>query len=74
MSKIYCAYFGFKKEPFATEIAIKDILVTNPIQAVYDRFTYVSRLGAICVITGEVGAGKSTALRWSSAKLQNSKF
>jgi type II secretory pathway predicted ATPase ExeA len=41
---------------------------------VKDRFDYVLRIGAIGLVTGEVGSGKSTALRYAIEKLHPSEY
>jgi len=64
MSETYKAFFGLSKEPFVANIPTQDILVTPEVNAVAERFKYAVRLGATALITGEVGSGKSTALRW----------
>lgn len=74
MNKTYKAYFGFSKEPFVNDIHYKDILVTQELEAVAERIEYTVRLGAVALITGEVGAGKSTALRWSIQKFHPSEY
>jgi len=61
MSDAYKTFFGFHKEPFTAELALKDILQTEDIKGVSERFNYAVRLGAMAVVTGEVGSGKSTA-------------
>ena len=40
---------------------------------VNQRVDYAIRLGGIGLLTGEVGAGKSTALRWAAGRLHPSK-
>ncbi|MBT4285832.1 MAG: hypothetical protein HOD92_00730 [Deltaproteobacteria bacterium] len=60
MSEKYKSFFRLAKEPFVSDIPIKNILVTPEIEAVSERFKYAVRLGATALITGEVGAGKST--------------
>ena len=47
---------------------------TDDLIAVHQRITYTLALGAIALVTGEVGAGKSTALRWVCGQLHPSKF
>ncbi len=74
MSEKYKVFFGLEKEPFVSDIAIKDILVTPEIRAVSERFKYAVRLGATALITGEIGAGKSTALRWVINELRPSDY
>ena len=56
----YRSFFGLKKEPFGADINRNEILKTTELIDVKDRFDYVIRLGAIGLITGEVGSGKTT--------------
>jgi type II secretory pathway predicted ATPase ExeA len=64
MQNTYRQYFALQKEPFAAEVPRKEILVTKTLSAVQDRIHYALRLGAITLVTGEIGSGKSTALRY----------
>jgi type II secretory pathway predicted ATPase ExeA len=61
----YCQFFGFKTEPFNNEIATKDLFKFPSSQDVKDRFDYIINCGGVLVITGDVGSGKTTALRWA---------
>ncbi len=70
----YRTFFGFNKEPFDTDIGVAEILKTPELINVKDRFDYVLRLGAIGLVTGEVGSGKSTALRYALENLHPSAF
>ena len=74
MNNNYRVFFGFNKEPFDTDISTKEILKTPELVQVKERFDYVIRLGAIGLVTGEVGSGKSTALRYSMDKLHPSEY
>jgi general secretion pathway protein A len=74
MKHNYRAFFGFKKAPFAADIKTSDILKTPELTDVEDRFGYVISLGAIGLITGEVGSGKTTALRYALGKLHPSEY
>ena len=69
----YRPFFGFTKEPFTADLDLDGILLTEDLLAVSQRVEYVMRIGAIGLVTGEVGAGKSTALRWTSGQLHPSK-
>ena len=69
----YRTFFGFKKEPFSSDLDSDSVLETEALKAVHKRVEYVMRLGAIGLVTGEVGAGKSTALRWTVGKFHPSK-
>ncbi|MGA9752562.1 MAG: AAA family ATPase [Acidobacteriota bacterium] len=74
MSTNYRSFFGMSREAFPTDINIKDILETQDIAAIKERFDYTVRLGAIATLTGEVGSGKSTALRYVISKLHPSEY
>jgi general secretion pathway protein A len=70
----YRAFFGLAREPFTADLDLDAILQTEDLLAVYERIQYTVRLGAIALVTGEVGAGKSTALRWATGQLHPSKY
>jgi len=70
----YRAFFGLSKDPFTADLALDAILKTEDLLAVQERILYTVDLGAIALVTGEVGAGKSTALRWVSGSLHPSKY
>ncbi|MFV0437192.1 MAG: ExeA family protein, partial [Desulfopila sp.] len=70
----YRAFFGLSREPFTPDIDLDSILQTPELLAVNQRVEYVIRLGGIGLVTGEVGAGKSTALRWAAGRLHPSKY
>ncbi len=74
MNKNYRVFFGFKKEPFASNIPVADILQTKEVINVKQRFDYTVSIGGIGVVTGDVGSGKSTALRYALAKLHPSEY
>lgn len=68
----YRSFFGLTREPFTPDIELDAILQTPELLAVSQRIDYVIRIGGIGLLTGEVGAGKSTALRWAAGKLHPS--
>lgn len=70
----YCAFFGFEREPFPTELALKDIYETDALAGVKERFAYVLRIGGVALVTGEIGVGKSTALRYAAGALHPSQY
>lgn len=70
----YRAFFGLAREPFTANIELDGILQTPELLAVNQRVEYAIRLGGIGLLTGEVGAGKSTALRWAAGRLHPSKY
>lgn len=74
MSIKYRSFFGMTGEAFPTDISLRDILETQDIEAIKERFLYTVRLGAVATLTGEVGSGKSTALRYVISKLHPSEY
>jgi type II secretory pathway predicted ATPase ExeA len=64
MKNKYKVFFGLRKDPFAPDIDVKDILQTQQLQAAVNRFEYSIQIGAVYLITGEIGSGKSTAIRY----------
>lgn len=69
----YNVFFGFKSEPFSSEIGAKNLLKLPSMISVKERFDYVMN-GGIFVVTGEVGSGKSTSLRWSQSQYHPSQY
>jgi len=74
MNENYRTFFGLNKEPFDADIAMKDILQTDQLLDVKTRLDYVIRLGAVGLVTGEVGSGKSTAIRFAEGNLHPSEY
>ena len=64
MDTSYRQYFALQKEPFGADISQKDIMLTKPLVATQERIQYALRLGAVVLVTGEIGCGKSTTLRY----------
>jgi type II secretory pathway predicted ATPase ExeA len=74
MNTNYRSFFGLKKQPFGSDISLNEILKTAELIDVKQRFDYVIGLGAIGLITGEVGSGKSTAIRYAAEHLHPSEY
>jgi len=74
MNETYRTFFGFAKEPFASDLTLKEILQTEELIGVHKRFVYTLALGGIGLVTGEIGSGKSTALRYAAGKLHPSEY
>ncbi len=64
MDTSYRQFFALQKEPFGSDITRKDIMLTKPLVATQERIQYALRLGAVVLVTGEIGSGKSTTLRY----------
>jgi type II secretory pathway predicted ATPase ExeA len=67
-------FFGFTREPFSSDIKVEDLYHTATLEGMKERFLYAVSLGAISVVTGDVGSGKSTALRYASSFLHPSQY
>lgn len=74
MMSNYKSFFALSREPFTQDIRTDDLYTTAPLQGTAERISYAISIGAVCVITGEVGAGKSTALRYAQNKLHPSVY
>ena len=74
MTAQYRTFFGLSREPFGSDLSLKEILKTPALSAVLDRFDYTVRLGGIALVTGDIGSGKSTALRYVAASLHPSEY
>jgi len=72
--KTYKNHFGFQKEPFAQDIRIEDIYPIPGLDGLKERLLYAIDLCATAVVTGDVGTGKSTSLRYVSSKLHPSAY
>ena len=69
MTPQYRIFFELQTEPFTADIPLEHILVTDSLKAVEKRVHYAMRTGAVALITGEIGSGKSTALRYVTESL-----
>ncbi|CAO0823248.1 hypothetical protein DFAR_3600002 [Desulfarculales bacterium] len=47
---------------------------TAKVFGVAKRSEYAIRLGALALVIGDVGSGKSTALRWAARRLHPSEY
>jgi general secretion pathway protein A len=74
MKDDYRAFYGLSKTPFVADIKDKDILKTPELIDVHQRLGYVISLGAVGLVTGEVGSGKTTAIRYALGKLHPSEY
>lgn len=74
MKNHYRVFFGFQKEPFSQDIRVEEMLQSQGVAGVKERFLYAVDIGAIAVITGDVGSGKSSALRLASSGLHPSEY
>ncbi len=74
MNENYRTFFGLTSEPFSSDLKHNEILETNELQSVKKRFNYAVKLGGAALVTGEIGSGKSTSLRYASEDLHPSEY
>ena len=70
----YRIFFEMKRDPFAADVDLEHILMTPALKAVSERVHYAMSIGAMALVTGEIGSGKSTALRYVTEKLHPSEY
>ena len=69
----YREFFGFKQEPFSQDLKPEDILVTSQVEAACVRIAFAVQLRCVSLVTGDIGSGKSTSLRYAVSKMHPSK-
>lgn len=67
-------FFGLKKDPFPQDIAVKDLYPLPALEPLKKRVSFAVQQKAISVITGDVGSGKSTSLRFMAHQFKSSEF
>ncbi|CAO0824497.1 hypothetical protein DFAR_670006 [Desulfarculales bacterium] len=68
MKPNYRAFFALTREPFGSDQVPKEITQTAEVLGVARRFEYAIRLGALALVTRDMGSGKATALRWAASR------
>jgi len=67
-------FFGLKKDPFPQDVPVKDLFPLPSLDPLKKRVLFAVEQKAITVITGDVGSGKSTSLRYISSTLHGSEY
>lgn len=70
----YLTHFGFSRKPFGPDLRHDELLVTDQLAGWRGRFDFVVTHKLWGVLTGEVGAGKSTAVRWAIEGLRHPEY
>ena len=68
------SFFGFKKTPFSDSPDVKQLFASQTWNQVKTRLEFLAQHHGVGLITGEVGAGKSTAARVFTATLNASLY
>ena len=74
MNNKYKTFFGFSKTPFHQDIAVKNLMPTKQLSGVVERIRYTVDLGAAMILTGDIGTGKSSALRYAIKEFHPSEY
>lgn len=67
-------HFGFTHTPFTQDIPVTGLFLSESHKDLVARLSATIRKGAIACITGDIGAGKSTAVRATVASLHTGAF
>ena len=67
-------FYGFTQAPFSKSIATDDLFATAGQKELTARLTYLVRERGFGLITGEIGSGKSTAVRAFTASLDPNRY
>jgi len=65
----WAAHFGLTRTPFGKSIAARDLFARQAHAEAVARISFCVVESALCVITGDVGAGKTVAVRAAAAAL-----
>jgi transposase len=68
------SFFGFKKTPFSDSPDVKQLFASQTWNQVKTRLEFLAQHHGVGLITGEVGAGKSTAARHGPYQIHGSKY
>jgi len=65
---------GFSQEPFDKNIPTKQLFLSHQIKQLFAQLKLLIQRRGIALITGEIGAGKSTAIRAFIEQLEHNRF
>jgi len=67
-------HFGLKRDPFPQDVPVKDLFALPSLVPLEQRVSFAIRQRAISVITGDVGSGKSTSLRYMASRCGTAEY
>jgi type II secretory pathway predicted ATPase ExeA len=67
-------FYGFTRVPFSKTIPTQDLFPTQGQKELAARLTYLVRERGFGLVTGEIGSGKSTAVRAFTATLEPNRY
>jgi general secretion pathway protein A len=63
------SFYGLKWNPFTEDVPVNALLTTSRLETFFWRVENLARDGGFALVTGEVGMGKSTAMRMLADRL-----
>ena len=66
--------FGFTKQPFDKNLPLKQLFISKQIQQLFGGLKHFLHRRGIALITGEIGAGKSTTIRAFTEQLEKNLY
>jgi type II secretory pathway predicted ATPase ExeA len=66
--------FGFTRQPFDKNLPLKQLFLSRQIKELFEHLKLLLHRKGIALITGEVGSGKSTAIRAFTEQLETTLF
>lgn len=71
---MYQEFYGFTRLPFDKDIPPDSLFVTESQQELAARLTFLLRQHGMGLVTGDIGSGKSTAMRSFTAQLDPNRY
>ena len=71
---MYEEFFGLCHTPFTNEIPAKELYLSPGLEETLGRLSYVAKNHLLCVVTADVGCGKTTAVRRFSEMLNQEDY
>ena len=68
------SFYEFEHTPFARDIPVSELYASPSLQDTLGRLTYAAKRQLFCVITGDCGTGKTTAIRRFTETLDGAKY
>lgn len=65
---------GFQREPFNKNLPLKQLFFSKQIKQLFEQLKHFLHRRGIALITGEIGAGKSTAIRAFTEQLEKNLY
>jgi type II secretory pathway predicted ATPase ExeA len=70
----YLEALGFSRQPFDKKLSLKHIFHSKQIKELFERLNLFLGRRGIAMVTGEIGAGKSTAIRAFVENLESNRY